>query len=84
MPLSTLPSPSRSSGLSRLVVDSTTRPLYRTSNQLQTNLKPSFKPTFIAHSKFHILTTILPRIRVVRVNSRLKGFGLGILNFLIP
>src|SRR5258708_7097703 len=53
MPVSTLPCPSRSSGLSRLVVDLTTRPLYQPQtifkphlNHLPTNIHRSI-PNFI-------------------------------------
>src|SRR5258708_37872223 len=55
MPVSTLPCPSRSAGLSRLVVDSTTRPPYHP----QTIFKPPLNHLPTKHSslysKFHTL-----------------------------
>src|SRR5258708_2387803 len=74
MPVSTLPCPSRSSGLSRLVVDSTTRPPYHpqtifkpTLNHLPTNLRRPI-PNFIPGLPFCLEFVLF------RLHSRLKRF----------
>src|SRR5258708_3996035 len=74
MPVSTLPCPSRSSGLSRLVVDSTTRPPYHpqtifkpTLNHLSTNLRCPI-PNFILGLPFCLEFVLF------RLHSRLKRF----------
>src|SRR5258708_6225564 len=74
MPVSTLPCPSRSSGLSRLVVDSTTRPPYHpqtifkpTLNHLPTNLRRPI-PNFILGLPFCLEFVLF------RLHSRLKRF----------
>src|SRR5258708_3455699 len=74
MPVSTLPCPSRFSGLSRLVVDSTTRPLYHpqtifkpTLNHLPTNIHRPI-PNFILGLPFCL------EFGLFRLHSRLKRF----------
>src|SRR5258708_21082672 len=74
MPVSKLPCPSRSAGLSRLVVDSTTRPLYQpqtifkpTLNHLPTNLRRPI-PNFIPGLPFCL------EFGLFRLHSRLKRF----------